>query len=131
MTPEPVPGAAPEVVRHEQHLHVRTERVPHGRVVLRRHVATETRQIEVTVRREELHVHREPLHDQHPTAPTARTQPLVIVLSEEVPVVERSVRPYQRVTVHVDTVTEQRTVTGTVATEQVDVDVVVPAEPPR
>ncbi len=131
MTPEPVPGPAPEVVRHEQHLHVRTEQVPYERVVLRRHVVTETRQIEVTVRREELHVHREPLHDQHPTAPTSRSTPLVMVLSEEVPVVEQRVRPYQRVTVHVDTVTEQRTVTDTVATEQVDIDTLPPADPLR
>ncbi len=67
MTGEFVPGAATEVVRYEQHLHVRTKRVPRERVVLRRHVVTEKRQIEVTVRREELHVHREPLHDQHAT----------------------------------------------------------------
>jgi stress response protein YsnF len=45
----------------------------------------------------------------------------VILLSEEVPVVQLHTRPYERVTVHVDTVTEQVEVTHDLAREQADV----------
>ncbi len=115
-------AAAAEVVLHEQRLQVGTRRVPVEKVVVRRRVVTEIRQVEITVRREELEVHHIPMDetDEAPTGPPP--EPLVIVLSEEVPVVQLQTRPYERVTVWVDTVTVEQALTETVSREHADVD---------
>ena len=126
---DPHPAAA-EVVLHQEQLRVGTRRVPTEKVLVRRRVVSEVRQIEVTVRREELEVHRVPLdgHEQSPVG--GPPEPLVILLSEEVPVVELHTRPYERVTVHVDTVTEQVEVTEELAREHADVRSIDPARRP-
>ncbi len=115
-------AAAAEVVLHEQRLQVGTRRVPVERVVVRRRVVTEIRQVEITVRREELEVHHIPMDetDEAPAGPPP--EPLVIVLSEEVPVVQTQTRPYERVTVWVDTATVEQALTETVSREHADVD---------
>ena len=113
---------AVEVVLHEERLRVGTERVPVERVVVRRRVITEVRQVEVTVRREELEVSHVPLDGLDSTVPAGATpRPLIIVLSEEVPVVDLQTRPYERITVWVDTVTGEQDVTETVSRELADV----------
>jgi len=116
--------ARPEVVRHEERLKVGTTQVPYERLVLRRRVTFEVRQVEVTVRREVLEVQRETLSGQDVAgdalAGDAVQEPLVIVLSEEVPVVQMQTRPYERVRVVVDTTTEQLQVSETVGKEQVE-----------
>ena len=129
MAVDPHPAAA-EVVLHQEQLRVGTRRVPTEKVLVRRRVVTEVRQIEVTVRREELEAYRVPLdgHEQPPVG--GPPEPLVILLSEEVPVVQLQTRPYERVTVHVDTVTEQVEVTEHLAREQADVRLLDPARPP-
>ena len=129
MAVDPHPAAA-EVVLHEEQLRVGTRRVPIEKVLVRRRVVTEVRQIEVTVRREELEVHRVPLDGDERAPVGGPPGPLVILLSEEVPVVQLQTRPYERVTVHVDTVTEQVEVTEHVAREQADVDVLDPGRRP-
>lgn len=113
--------AAAEVVLHEEQLRVGTRRVPTGKVLVRRRVVTQVHQVEVTVRREELEVHRVPLDgsEQAPVGPAP--EPLVLVLSEEVPVVQLQTRPYERVTVHVDTEVGEQFVTGTVSREHAEV----------
>ena len=110
----------PEVVRHEERLRVGTTAVPYERLVLRKRITSEVRQVEVTVRREVLEVQRETLSGQA-TGTTGQVQePLVIVLSEEVPVVQLQTRPYEQVRVAVDTTTEQLQVSETVRKEQVE-----------
>ena len=124
MTTDPTPTTStgsPEVVLHEQQLRVTTRRVPTERVVLRRRVVTETRQIEVTVRREELEVHRLPLDTDDMAPATATERRLVIVLSQEVPVVDLRTQPYEKVTVHIDRVAGQQQITETIAAEHADV----------
>ena len=116
----PAPDQAPEVVLHEERLAVRLDRVPTERVVLRRRIVTEVRQVDVTVRREVLEVHRVHATGQEPARSGPPRHPLVIVLSEEVPVVELVTRPYEQVVVHIDTVTTQQQVTADVQREQVD-----------
>lgn len=113
--------AAAQVVLHEEQLRVATRRVPIEKVTVRRRVVTEVRQVEVTVRREELEVRHVPLdgREQDPVGPPP--EPLVVVLSEEVPVVQLAVRPYERVTVHVDRVVDEQTVTETVRRERGEV----------
>lgn len=128
-SPHHVPGApvpadrpAPEVVLHEERLRVQTREVPVERVVLRRRVVTEVRQVEVTVRREELEVHRLPVEGTRSARPES-PRTTTIVLSEEVPVVQLQTRPYERVTVTVETVAGQQQVSAEVSREQVEVDV--------
>lgn len=122
-TPHASP-AIPEVVLHEERLRVQTRQVPVERVVLRRRIVTEVRQVEVTVRREELEVDRGPLAGTdagHLPAEGSRTT--TIVLREEVPVVQLQTRPYEQVTVTVDQVQGQREVTAELGREQVELDV--------
>lgn len=130
MTPDPDPALGPQVVLHEEHLQVATTRHPTDRVIVRRVITTQTRQIEVTVRREELRIERQPAPDLSP-ASTERTLPtqtaqstepaLVIVLSQEEPVVHLRIRPYERVRIHLDTVTEHEQVDVTLSHEQAEV----------
>ena len=88
---------------------------------MRRRVVTEVQQIEVTVRREELEVYRVPIDGREQAPVGGPPEPLVILLSEEVPVVHLQTRPYERVTVRVDTLTEDQVVTESVARERADV----------
>jgi len=123
MPTEPLATAGPEIVLHEERLAVGTRPVPVERLVLRRRITTEVRQVEVTVRREVLEVQRDALTDDSATASPAQgraQEPLVIVLSEEVPVVQLQTRPYERVRVDVETTTEQQRVVGTVGRERAE-----------
>lgn len=136
MTNNPNPDLAsrPEVVLHQERLQVDTVRQPTERLLVRRVITTETRQIEVTVRREELRLERLSVEDQ-PTSTTAASTggtstgrpALVLVLSQEVPTVQLHTQPYERVTLHVDTVTDQQHVTEPLAHEQVEVVTTPPA----
>lgn len=118
----PVPDAA-EVVLHEQRLSVGSVRVPHERVVLRRRVISEVRQVEVTVRREELEIQRLPVgsEQQSATTPGPTAPPLVVVLREEVPVVQLRTQAYERVTVTTETVSAQQEVVEQIDREQVEI----------
>lgn len=103
-----------------------TQWVQTGRVVLRRRIVTETRTVEVTLRREELVVDElspssaapatdpgfEPDHAQH--------EPLVIVLRQEVPEVAVRVVPYERVTASIEYVATDEAVQASVRHEEVD-----------
>lgn len=122
-TNHPVPGdrTAAEVVLHEERLRVQTRQVPVERVVLRRRVVTEVRRVEVTVRREELEVHRAPVEGTSAVRAGDAPRTTTIVLSEEVPVVQVQTRPYERVTVSVETVAGEQRVSGEVSREQVEI----------
>ena len=115
----PRPAAA-EVVLHQEQLRAGTLRVPSEKVLVRRRIVSEVRQIEVTVRREELEVHRLPLDGHEELSAGGPPEPLVILLSEEVPVVQLHTRPYERVTVRVGTITEQQVITERVSREHAD-----------
>jgi len=91
------------------------------RAVVRRRITSETRSIEVTVQREVLEVEYLPASQDLTRAPEGSHAPMVMVLSEEVPVVQLVTRPYEQVTVDVLTVDEQQDVTTTVAGERADV----------
>ncbi len=123
----PADGTPPSVVLHEERLDIRLDRVAVERVVLRRRIVTEVRQVEVTLRREELEVVRVAATGQEPTLAGPADQPLVIVLSQEVPVVQLATRPYEQVVVHVDTVTTQQHVSAEVSREQADIEQTGPA----
>lgn len=129
MTPDPNPAgtaeATAEVVLREQRLTVTTARVPTERVVLRRRVVTETRQVEVTIRREELEVLRQPVDPDQASVeqglPGVPGAPLVIVLSEQVPVLQLQTRAYEQITVSVDVVAGSQELHEQVTREQAEV----------
>ena len=119
MTPDPslaavgpiADSAAAEVVLREQRLSVSTVRVPTERVVVRRRLVSEVRHLEVTVQREELEVVRLPVDADRSQDTSTRggdVAPLVIVLSEQVPVVQLHTRAYEKVTVTVEVVAGQQ-----------------------
>lgn len=133
MTTEPspplsAPPTGPEVVRSEERLRVGTVRVPVGRVRLTRRVVTETRLVEVQLRREELHVEHLPATGREPV-PAAGRDDLVLVLSREVPVVGVRAEPYERVRVRVVDVVTDQPVTAELRHEEVEVDLLPPAPP--
>ena len=127
-----------ETVRSEERARlVGTGWVPTERVAVRRRIVTETRQVAVTVRREELVVETapmpEPLTGQFtPASPGAGRPPLVVTLREEVPVVQLVAQPYERVTVSVDQVRTEREFGTELRRERVQVETIAgPVEPPR
>lgn len=138
----PVPAGADAIAGHSDDaattlshevLHVDTEWAEAGQIRLRRRIVTETRTVEVSVRREELVVDVLDVDERRGaligTARDGRVsdepdpqRPLVIVLQEEVPEVSVRLRPYERVTV--TTSIGQRTgrVTGGLRHEEVQLD---------
>jgi uncharacterized protein (TIGR02271 family) len=112
-----------EVVRHEEELEVARRTVVRERVRLRTRVVTETRIVEVQVRRQELVVEREPLAGADADAlPRDDRTPLEIVLHAEEPVVETRVVPMERVRVAKVAVAEQQRVVDELRAERVEVD---------
>lgn len=114
-----------ELVRSEERLHLRTARVPVERVRLIRRIVTETRTVQVQVRREELHVDRTPIAGGESAPPAdSRTagRDLVLLLSEEVPVVTMTTRPVERVHVRIETATGSQSVIAALRREQISVD---------
>jgi uncharacterized protein (TIGR02271 family) len=116
----------------QEQLRVDTEWVVAGHVRFRRRIVSETRTVEVTVRREEMIVETDAAvssdgviaglgRDGAPSAPPDSGQaPMVFVLREEVPEVVTRTRPYEQVTVHVDIASTLAQVTDTVRAEVAD-----------
>lgn len=125
MSPESPSSASrtttgPDVVLHQEQVSIEVEQDA-VRAVVRRRITTETRSIEVQVQREVLEVEYLPA-SQDLTPPVGLSPaPIVMVLSEEVPVVQLVTRPYEQVTVDVHTVTGQQALTTTVAGERADI----------
>ena len=121
MSVDPPVSSGPEVVLHAERLDVRMEQDV-VRAVVRRRIVTETQRVEVTVRREVLEVEYAPVGDgDRPAHPGPTPEPIVMVLSEEVPVVHTAVRPYQRVVVDVTSIEQAQDVRARVAQERVDI----------
>ncbi len=108
------------MVRSEEQLRVGTEQTESGRVRLHKYVVTEEQQVTVPVRHEEVRVEREPVTGGEQAQIGEDDQE--VVLHAERPVVETESVPVEKVRVHTETVTEQRTVGGKVRKERIDVD---------
>ncbi len=140
------------MVRSEEQLRVRTERVADRRVRVVKYVVTEEVQVTVPVRREEVRIEEIPLDAAAgPDTGVLVTEgeelaaegpvhedgglPDEIVLHAERPVVTVEVVPVERVRLRVDVVAGQESVTESVRREQVSVDQVSadrkPADPER
>ena len=119
------PHGPAEVIRTEEEVRIETAwtAVEHVRVAKR--IVSEEVQVTVTLRREELVVEHRPADGARVDAaavPGAGTEPTVIVLSREEPVVETRVVPYERVAVATTRSTEQKAVTAARRVERIDVD---------
>lgn len=112
---------ANSVVRHEEEVHVGTQRVQTGRARLRKHVVHDTRTVEVPVEREEVEVVREPIVDGE-TGGTLTDGEAEVTLSEERPVVEKDVVAKERVGLDKNVVRDQEAVQTDVAHEEVEIE---------
>ncbi|MFI9383932.1 DUF2382 domain-containing protein [Kutzneria sp. NPDC052558] len=108
------------MVRSEEQLRVGTEQTESGRVRLHKYVVTEEQQVTVPVRHEEVRVEREPVTGGEQARIGEDDQE--VVLHAERPVVETEAVPVEKVRLRTETVTEQRTVSGKVRKERIDVD---------
>lgn len=121
MSAEPPVSRGPEVVLRAEQLTVDVAVEP-VRAIVRRRVVTEVQQLEVAVRREVLEIEYAPAAEPGQAPPSGPAPgPFVVVLSEEVPVVGLVTRPYERVTVEVRSVEEQREIRERVSHERADV----------
>lgn len=110
----------------EEQLAVSTRSVPTERVRLRKHVVTEEVTLTVTLRKERLTIEREPLAESevgnHVGSSDFGDKDQEIVLYEEVPVVQKVLRPIERIRLATEVTTEQQTVSGDVRKERVEAD---------
>lgn len=111
------------MVRSEEHLRVGTESVETGRVRLRKYVVTDEEQVTVPVRREEVRVEREPIRGgERVGRDSMGEQEQEVTLHAERPVVDKDVEAVERVRLGTETVSEDQTVSDTVAKERIEVD---------
>ncbi len=127
------PGPSVEMTLSAERVRVDTVRTAVEVVTVARRIVTETVQLPVQIRREEIVVTRSPAANQTdgltPRSGTERVgslipelvHDLVITLRHEVPVVSLDVAATERVTVHVDTVTEETNVITEVRREHAEV----------
>jgi stress response protein YsnF len=120
-------SSAVEVVRSEERLRVGAQVQVTGRAVLRKYVVTETVTQTFQVRREEVRLEHEPAAGA-PTSTSGGRVPFTdgvaveMVLHREVPRVVMDVVAVERVRLHLDTVTEQVSVSDDLRSEQVVLD---------
>ncbi|MDO5712211.1 MAG: PRC and DUF2382 domain-containing protein [Micrococcales bacterium] len=115
---------AESVVRHEEEVHVGTERVETGRLRLRKHVVTEQKTVTVPVSREEYTLEREPIADGERVGAAGEVgeEEIGVTVHEERPVVEKEVVAKERIGLGKETVTEDREVTTDVSKEEVTLE---------
>lgn len=114
------------MTRSEERLHVGTERVEAGRARLRKHVVTEQQTVTVPVSHEEVTLQREPITDANigdaRSGPAISEEEREVILTGERVVVDKEAVPVERVRLDKDTVTEQRQVSESVRTENIELD---------
>jgi uncharacterized protein (TIGR02271 family) len=103
-----------------------TERVETGRARLRKHVVTETQQVEVPVSHEEVTLEREPVTDASRDSAYSggeiTEEEHEITLRAEKPVVTTETEAVERVRLGKETVSDTETVSGEVRKEQIELD---------
>ncbi|HYP45502.1 MAG TPA: PRC and DUF2382 domain-containing protein [Propionibacteriaceae bacterium] len=114
------------MTRSEERLQVGTTTRESGRARLRKYVQTENVSETVPVSHETARVVREPITDanldQALSGPAISEEEHEVVLHDEVPVVQKTAVPVERVRLDKQTVTEQETVTEQVRKEQIESD---------
>ncbi|MGI8900327.1 MAG: DUF2382 domain-containing protein [Nocardioides sp.] len=120
------PNTDEAMTRSEEQLRVGTTEEETGRVRLRKYVTTEQETHTIPVRKERAVLETEPITEGNvgdaTSGPAISEEEHEVTLSEERPVVEKTVEPVERVRVGKETVTEDETVTEEVRKEQIDAD---------
>lgn len=120
------PNTDSAMTRSEEQLNVGTQSREAGRVRLRKWVETENVTTTVPVSKEKAVLEREPITDANideaTSGPAISDEEHEVVLREEVPVVEKTVQPVERVRVGKETVTAEETISDEVRKEQIDVE---------
>jgi uncharacterized protein (TIGR02271 family) len=114
------------MTRSEERLRAGTEQVETGRARLRKHVVTETQQVEVPVSHEEVTLEREPITDGNRDAATSGAdiseEEHEVTLRAQRPVVTTETEAVERVRLGKETVTGTETVSGEVRKEEIELD---------
>jgi uncharacterized protein (TIGR02271 family) len=120
------PDTDQAMTRSEEHLVAGTQQTEAGRARLRKHVVTETQQVQVPVSHEEVRLEREPITDANRDAAYSggdiTEEEHEVTLRAERPVVTTEAQPVERVRLGKETVTDQETVSGEVRKEQIEFD---------
>jgi uncharacterized protein (TIGR02271 family) len=120
------PNTDDAMTRSEEELLVGKAQQETGRARLRKYVVTEQVQTTIPLQREEVRIEREPItdsnRDQALDGPEISEEEHEVVLHEEVPVVDKQTVPKERVSLHKDSVTEEREVSGEVRKERIETD---------
>ena len=122
------------MTRSEEQLAIRTEKRETGRARLRKYIVTEEVTITVPVRKERAVLETEPIPEADAEEATSNAPPDAeelsersedqpeVVLHEEVPVVQMTTTPVERVRLSVEQVTDEQTVTEELRKERVEVE---------
>ncbi len=114
------------MTRSEEQIKVATQTQETAKARLRKYVVTENVSQTVPVRKEKAVVEREPVTEANIDKATAGAEiqenEHEIKLFEETPVVEKTVKPVERVRLGTEVVTENETVTGEVRKERVEIE---------
>jgi uncharacterized protein (TIGR02271 family) len=114
------------MTRSEEHLTAGTQQVETGKARLRKHVVTETEQVQVPVSREEVTLEREPITEANRGAAYSggniTEEEHEVTLKAERPVVTTQAEAVERVRLGKETVASTETVSGEVRKEQVELD---------
>jgi uncharacterized protein (TIGR02271 family) len=108
------------MTRSEEQLHVGTQSRETGRARLRKWVDTEYVNVTVPVEREKAALETQTTAPDGTTSTTLSSEQ--VVLSEEVPVVSKTVEPVQQVHIGKETVTEHHTVSEELHKERVEIE---------
>jgi uncharacterized protein (TIGR02271 family) len=123
------------MTRSEEEVAVGTRQVETGRARLRKYIVTEEVQTTVPVQREEVVLEREPITDgnidQALDGPELSEEEHEVVLHEEVPVVEKTTVPKERVRLDKATQVEEAKVSEQARKEQIEVEGVDETAPRR
>jgi len=125
-TPTDVQGTDDAMTLSEERLGVGTEKVPTGKVRLRKYIVTEEQTITVPVTREEVRLERVPVTDatidEATDGPDLSEAEHEVVLTEERIVVTKETVPVERVSLAKETVTEDQQVTEQVRKERIETE---------
>jgi uncharacterized protein (TIGR02271 family) len=120
------PDTDDAMTRSEEHLVAGTEQAEVGKARLRKHVVTETEQVQVPVSHEEVRLEREPITDANRDAAYSggdiTEEEHEVTLRAEKPVVGTETEAVERVRLGKETVTDTETVSGEVRKEQIEFD---------
>lgn len=115
-------GSEDAMIRSEEQLKVGKEQVETGRVRLVKYAVTEEQQVSVPVTHEEVRIEREPITDARPGNARIHDEQQEMTLHGEQAKLEKETVPVEKVRLRKEDVTEEKTLSGEVRKEQIEVD---------